>query len=86
MKRLIEQRVPLVRQDIAACQTVRSCLGHSWAGATHSSYDDGCPETRSAALHDAWQKQLPCPILVVDGTAPLAENAARMEELLCSAN
>ena len=45
-------------------------------------YDDGCPETRSAALHDAGQKRLPCPILVADGTAPLAENAARMEELL----
>ena len=86
MKRLIEQRVPLVRQDIAARQTVRSCLGHSWAGATRSSYDDGGPETRSPALHDAGQKRLPCPILVADGTAPLAENAARMEELLCSAN
>ena len=33
-----------------------------------------------------WQKQLACPILTVDGTAPLAETAARVEELLCSAN
>ena len=31
-------------------------------------------------------KQLACPILTVDGTAPLAETAARVEELLCSAN
>lgn len=49
-------------------------------------YDDGGLETRSAALHDEWQKQLHCPILIVDGTAPLAENAARVEELLCSVN
>ena len=49
-------------------------------------YDNGGPETRSAALHDAWQKQLPCLILTVNGTAPLAENTARVEELLCSAN
>lgn len=45
-------------------------------------YDNGGLETRSAALHDAWQKQLPCPILVVDGTTPLDETAARVEELL----
>ncbi len=49
-------------------------------------YDTGGPETRSAALHDEWQKQLRCPILMVDGTAPPAENAARVEEMLCSAN
>ena len=42
--------------------------------------------TRSAVLHNEWQKQLACPILTVDGTAPLAETAARVEELLCSAN
>ena len=43
--------------------------------------------TRAALLlHNEWQKQLACPILTVDGTAPLAETAARVEELLCSAN
>ena len=49
-------------------------------------YDDGGLDTRSAVLHNEWQKQLACPILMVDGTAPLAETAARVEELLCSAN
>ena len=49
-------------------------------------YDDGGLDTRSAVLHNEWQKQLACPILTVDGTAPQAETAARVEELLCSAN
>lgn len=49
-------------------------------------YDDGGLDTRSAVLHNEWQKQLACPILTVDGTAPLAETAACVEELLCSAN
>lgn len=49
-------------------------------------YDDGGLDTRSAVLHNEWQKQLACSILTVDGTAPLAETAARVEELLCSAN
>ena len=49
-------------------------------------YDVGGLDTRSAVLHNEWQKQLACPILTVDGTAPLAETAARVEELLCSAN
>lgn len=49
-------------------------------------YDAGGLDTRSAVLHNEWQKQLACPILTVDGTAPLAETAARVEELLCSAN
>ncbi len=42
--------------------------------------------TRAALAHNEWQKQLACSILTVDGTAPLAETAARVEELLCSAN
>ena len=45
-------------------------------------YDNGGLETRSAARHDTWQKALCCPILVVDGTTPLDETAARVEELL----
>lgn len=45
-------------------------------------YDNGGLETRSAALHDTWQKARCCPILVVDGTTPLDETAARVEELL----
>lgn len=76
-KRSIEQRVPLMR---------RYMRPSSGVFAMGTGYDDGCPETRSAALHGAGQKRLSCPILVADGTAPLAENAARMEELLCSAN
>ena len=36
-------------------------------------YDDGAPPLRSRALHDLWQRQLPCPLLTLDGTLPLDE-------------
>ena len=136
-KRPIEQRVPLIRQDIAAAKNGAVLSGSlvGWGDAlipdftlavrvvTDTStrlarikqreytrfgarilpggdmydhhqaflqwaagYDDGGLDTRSAVLHNEWQKQLACPILTVDGTAPLAETAARVEELLCSAN
>ena len=38
-------------------------------------YDDGVPPLRSRALHDLWQKQLPCPVLTLDGTKPVDELA-----------
>lgn len=66
-KRPIEQRVP-----------PSGDIYDQWA----AGYDDGGPETRIPALHDAGKKRLPCPILVADGTTPLAENATRVEELL----
>ena len=36
-------------------------------------YDDGVPPVRSRALHDLWQRQLTCPLLILDGTRPLEE-------------
>ena len=42
-------------------------------------YDDGVPPLRSRALHDLWQRQLPCPVLTLDGTRPVEELA---EEVL----
>jgi hypothetical protein len=36
-------------------------------------YDDGVPPIRSRALHDLWQRQLPCPLLTLDGTLPVEE-------------
>ena len=36
-------------------------------------YDDGVPPLRSRALHDLWQRQLPCPVLTLDGTLPVEE-------------
>ena len=37
-------------------------------------YDTGGTEIRSRAKHDQWQTLLPCPILLLDGGAPLEEN------------
>jgi hypothetical protein len=42
----------------------------NWA----ASYDEGGVDIRSRAKHDEWQKQLACPLVVVDGSKPLAEN------------
>ena len=36
-------------------------------------YDDGAPTMRSRAMHDLWQKQLPCPLLILDSTLPVEE-------------
>lgn len=38
-----------------------------WAG----NYDNGGLEMRSRAMHDAWLKQLPCPVITVDGAKPI---------------
>ncbi len=45
-------------------------------------YDDGVPPLRSRALHDLWQRQLPCPLLTLDGTRPVEELAAAVMEKL----
>ena len=39
----------------------------AWA----SAYDNGSPDMRSRAMHDAWQKTLPCPVITLDGSQPL---------------
>ena len=122
-KRPIEQRVPLIRQDIAAAKNGAALSGSlvGWGDALIPDFTLAVrvvtdTPTRMARIkqreyarfgarilpggdmydhHQAflqwaagneWQKQLACPILTVDGTAPLAETAARVEELLCSAN
>lgn len=36
-------------------------------------YDTAGTDTRSRALHDEWLKLVKCPIMIIDGTAPLAE-------------
>ncbi len=41
-----------------------------WAAA----YDDGSADMRSSAMHDLWEQQLVCPLLRLDGSAPLEEN------------
>lgn len=49
-----------------------------WAGA----YDTGGPDMRSKAKHDQWQKQLYCPLLVLDGSADLHENVVKVKKFL----
>lgn len=41
-------------------------------------YDTGDETMRSKACHDAWQAALPCPVIVVDGSAPLADSLAQV--------
>lgn len=41
----------------------------AWA----AEYDDGGMEVRSALLHREWSKQLPCPVISVDGTLSAQE-------------
>ena len=46
----------------------------AWA----AQYDTGDVTMRSKACHDAWQAALPCPVITVDGSAPLEESVARV--------
>ena len=46
----------------------------AWA----AQYDTGDVTMRSKACHDAWQEALPCPVVTVDGAAPIEENVARV--------
>lgn len=41
-------------------------------------YDTGDETMRSKACHDAWQTALPCPVITVDGSAPLADSLAQV--------
>lgn len=45
-------------------------------------YDQGGPDMRSKALHDQWQTQLQCPLLVLNGAASLQENLAQVAQSL----
>lgn len=45
-------------------------------------YDTGSTDMRSKACHDAWQATLPCPVLQLDGAAPLADNLRRIAAAL----
>jgi hypothetical protein len=38
-----------------------------------SHYEDGTREGRSLKSHEAWLASLPCPVLRLDGSRPLAE-------------
>lgn len=50
----------------------------AWA----AQYDTGDVTMRSKACHDAWQEALPCPVVTVDGAAPLADSLAMVLEAL----
>ncbi len=47
----------------------------NWA----ASYDHGGIDMRSKVKHDNWQKQLICPLLLVDGSMPVSENFALIQ-------
>ena len=49
-----------------------------WAKA----YDNGGMDIRSKALHDEWQKSLPCRILLLDGANKLEDNFQKVLEAL----
>lgn len=44
-----------------------------------AAYDDGAPTMRSRALHDRWLAALPCAVLRLDGTQPVAALAEAVE-------
>ena len=44
------------------------------------SYDEGPEELFSLAQHEAWARELSCPVLRLDGTKPIEENAERVIE------
>jgi adenylate kinase family enzyme len=47
-----------------------------------SHYEAGDRESRSFARHQAWLAQLPCPVLRLDGSQPLAELVAEVRRWL----
>ena len=48
----------------------------NWAAA----YDNGGMDMRSKVKHDEWEKQLICPLILVDGSRPLRENFELIKE------
>lgn len=51
-----------------------------------ASYDTGDLNMRSKAQQDQWQKRLPCPVILLDGAAPLQENVERIFQALKQQN
>jgi hypothetical protein len=45
-------------------------------------YDTAGPEMRSRAMHEAWIERLPCAVLRLDSSVPLAELVAAVERAL----
>ena len=45
-------------------------------------YDTGGLNMRSRARHDTWEKLLPCPVLHLDGAAPLEETVEEVRRAL----
>lgn len=41
-------------------------------------YDTGGPDMRSAGHHKKWLEQIPCPVIFLDGAAPLHETLAKL--------
>ena len=50
----------------------------AWAGA----YDEGGEDMRSLQTHERWLEQLRCPVLRLDGTSPLEELVAHVENTI----
>jgi adenylate kinase family enzyme len=57
-----------------------TCSFIEWA----SHYEDGSREGRSLARHEAWLATLPCPVLRLDGSRPLAELVAAVRAAIDS--
>lgn len=45
-------------------------------------YDEGGLDTRSRTMHDAWEKQLHCPVLRLSGSVEPAVNVSRIRQAL----
>ena len=85
LKRPIPERLALMERDLDTAEdAVLSGSLVGWGGGDMheqsqafldwaAQYDDGVPPIRSRALHDLWQRQLPCPLLTLDGTLPVEE-------------
>lgn len=48
-------------------------------------YDDGAPTMRSRSMHEAWLARLPCPVLRLDGTRPVAALGDALDAALAGA-
>ncbi len=56
--------------------------GHVRFMAWAERYDTAGTEQRSRALHDEWEKSLPCPVVHVDGSLPCEESFAVIKSAL----
>jgi len=48
-------------------------------------YDDGGLDVRSRALHEDWLKEMECPVVRLDGNAPVAELVTKLEQACAKA-